>query len=333
MQSANVLLTVSTTLGTGDEKREDDIMSHTPGDFMAVAARELRETSSIREQALSIMREWIQKNHDIRNVRQDDNFLLRFLRHKKYSIPMAQQTLLKYLSLRKYYPECFTNLDCDEPNVAELLNSGYIVVSPVRDNKGRRVIVYNMSKFNANKFTCWDMCRVHIVVYESLLDDPVDQVMGFTHVGEGSGVTAAHITAWNPTDFGRMLKWGEQSVPMRHKDFHLVNIPSALKYIIDFAVSKVSSKMAQRLNIHTHLKQLHKNLSVTCLPTSYGGPLQLQDMISYTRQLLSCQKKKLLALDDMEILSTRGITSSRNRPVIKDGTVSIEGSFRKLDID
>lgn len=70
MQSASVLLTVGTTWGTGNEKREEDLMSHTPGKHMAVAARELRETPSTREQALKIMREWIQKNHDIRNVRQ-----------------------------------------------------------------------------------------------------------------------------------------------------------------------------------------------------------------------------------------------------------------------
>ncbi|XP_068618448.1 retinaldehyde-binding protein 1 [Battus philenor] len=334
MTTASVLLTVGTTWSTtSDTCEKDERVGRTPWNTSAVAARELRETPSGREQALRIMREWIQQNTDIKNVRQDDIFLLRFLRHKKYSIPMAQQTLLKYLSLRKYYPESFSNLDCEDPKIADILNSGYIVVSPVRDSNGRRVIVYNMSKFNANKYTCWDMCRVHVVVYESLLEDPTDQILGFIHVGDGSGVTASHITAWNPTDFARIIKWGEQSLPMRHKELHLVNIPSTIKYIIDFAVSKVTPKMAQRLDIHANLKQLHKNLDASCLPTIYGGPLQLQEMISHTKQLLSEQKKKLLALDDMEILSTRGIISSRNSPTITNGTVSVEGSFRKLDID
>lgn len=41
----------------------------------------------------------------------------------------------------------------------------------------------------------------------------------------------------------------QQSVPMRHKEFHCVNVPGALKYIVDFAVSKVTPKMAERLNV------------------------------------------------------------------------------------
>lgn len=46
----------------------------------------------------------------------------------------------------------------------------------------------------------------------------------------------------------------QQSVPMRHKEFHIINVPSALKYIVDFAVSKVTPKMAERLNVSTYLK-------------------------------------------------------------------------------
>ncbi|KAM3968984.1 retinaldehyde-binding protein 1 [Aphomia sociella] len=332
MTTASVLLTVATTWNVNSEKVDKSRIARTTQSLAAEAAKEIRETPTIREQALHIMREWIQKNNDIRNVRQDEAFLLRFLRHKKYSIPMAQQTLLKYLSLRKYYPEVFLNMDCEEDNVQEIINNGYLAVSPVRDSKGRRVIVYNMSKFNANKMTCWDMCRVHALIYESLLEDPIDQICGFAHVGDGSGVTGAHITAWNPTDFARMMKWGEQSLPMRHKEFHLINIPAAIKYIIDFAKSKVTPKMAERLHIHTTLKQLHKNVDAACLPTVYGGEIPLQDMITFTKQLISDQRKKVLGLDDMEILSTRGIISSRSKNTQHD-PVSVEGSFRKLEID
>lgn len=334
MTTASILLTVTTTWNVTNEKYEKEFerLGRSLKNTVAEARKELRETPSMKEQTLSIMREWIQQNKDIENVRQDEAFLLRFLRHKKYSIPMAQQTLLKYLSLRKYYPSIFKNLDCEDPILEEIIDNGYIAVSPVRDNKGCRVIVYNMSKFAATKFTCWDMCRAHMVVYESCMDDPIDQICGFTHVGDGSGVTGAHITAWAPADFARIIKWGEQSLPMRHKEFQLVNIPSAIKYIIDFAISKVTTKMAGRLHIYSNLKQLHKNAKVECLPTIYGGKLQMQDLISNTKNLLREHRKKVLALDEMEILSTRGIISSRNNNNNSE-SISVEGSFRKLQID
>lgn len=69
--------------------------------------------------------------------------------------------------------------------------------------------VCSLGKFNAQKYNCWDMCRAHMLVYESLLEDSLDQMCGYVHVGDGSSVTGAHITTWNPTDFARLLKWGE----------------------------------------------------------------------------------------------------------------------------
>lgn len=121
---------------------------------------------------------------------------------------------------------------------------------------------------------------------------------------------------------------------MRHKEFHCVNVPSALKYIVDFAISKVTPKMAERLNMHTNLKQLHQHINIECLPTGYGGPLKIEDMVKFTTQIVNAQRKKVLDLDTMEIISTRGIISSRKPTTnIVNGDVSVQGSFRKLEID
>lgn len=106
-----------------------------------IAKKELRENESAREQSLDQLKDWIKKNRDIENVRTDDLFLLRFLRAKKFSVPMAEQMLLKYLNLRHTFPTMIKSLDFLEPKVASLINSGYIFASPIRDSKGRRVII------------------------------------------------------------------------------------------------------------------------------------------------------------------------------------------------
>lgn len=56
------------------------------------------------------------------------------------------------------------------------------------------------------------MCRAHIIVYEALMEDSIDQIFGFSHVGDGSGSTTAHVTTWNPIDFARLMKWGEVNI-------------------------------------------------------------------------------------------------------------------------
>ncbi|KAI8430954.1 hypothetical protein MSG28_001063 [Choristoneura fumiferana] len=331
MTTASVLLTVSNNWNSSTEKCEKEVLGRAARSVAAVAARELRETPATREQALRIMRDWLQKNPDVANVRQDESFLLRFLRQKKYSIPMAQQTLLKYLNLRKYYRDCFTNLDCEDPQIKGIISDGYIMISPVRDSKGRRVIIYNISKFDPGKYIWRDMCRAHVIVYESIAEDPVDQVCGVTHVGSGIGASGAHVMLWNPVDFARIIKWGEQSLPMRHKEIHVVDMPAGIRYVVDFAISMTTPKMAERVKLHTNQKSMHSHVDPACLPDTYGGSIPTRDMIQHTKQILSEQRKKLLSLDEMEILSTRGIVSSRGKT--KLNTQDVEGSFRKLDID
>lgn len=87
------------------------------------------------------------------------------------------------------------------------------------------------------------------------------------------------------------------------------------------------------LQIHTNLKQLHKKIDAACLPIEYGGILQLKDMVRYTQQILAKKRQVLLDLDQMEILSTKGIVSSRRSNALKPDSASVEGSFRKLEID
>lgn len=108
--------------------------------------KELREDRSAREQCLEQLRNWLHKNEDVENVRDDDRFLLRFLRAKKFSVPMAQQLILKYLNLKRVFPQMTANLDYMGKSLHEIMTNGYLVVSPVRDQYGRRVIIIRASK-------------------------------------------------------------------------------------------------------------------------------------------------------------------------------------------
>lgn len=110
-----------------------------------IARDELRENEGTREEALRQMREWLKQNKDVKGVRDDQSFLLRFLRTKKYSMLMAQQQLLKYLNLKRVLCNYATGLDFLAPNLQHLINQGYMFVSPLRDKCGRRVIISTAS--------------------------------------------------------------------------------------------------------------------------------------------------------------------------------------------
>ncbi|PSN35983.1 hypothetical protein C0J52_14388 [Blattella germanica] len=300
-----------------------------------VANQELRENKNAREQALEQFREWIDKNSDICNCRTDDAFLLRFLRVKKFSLPMAQQMLLKYINLRQTFSHLTYNLDYLSPAANELITNGYIYASPFRDSKGRRVILYNLKKLDPHKYNNADMTRAHFITYEVLMEDEDSQVLGFTHVGDICEASAAHATLWSPTEFTTLVRWGEQSVPMRHKEVHLINVPAALRYLYDLISSILSEKMRNRLRLYESLESLQNKVDPEVLPKELGGKMPMAEMIELWKKELAAKRETLLKLDDMKLLSTKSIISRKNNQIDNSSLMvnSLQGSFRKLEVD
>lgn len=96
-------------------------------ELQKLAENELRETKSTRNEALKVLRDWIQSNPRIELTRMDANFLLQFLRAKKFSVKMAQDNLERFILLRQRLESnehIFQNMDYRLPKVEKLLNLG-----------------------------------------------------------------------------------------------------------------------------------------------------------------------------------------------------------------
>lgn len=63
--------------------------------------------------------------------------------------------------------------------------------------------------FDIRKFNNRDMARMHIITYETLINDEINQVMGFTHFGDLATISPAYITLFGPSEFATLIKWGE----------------------------------------------------------------------------------------------------------------------------
>ena len=127
-------------MGMGTQKNLEYKCGLSP-DLQVIARAELREDVNTREQALERFREWISKDSSIKNCRTDAVFLLRFLRTKKFSLPLAQEMLKRYLTMRQLYPDWFQNLDINDPDLEAIIDSGYLVPLLERDEHGRQVIL------------------------------------------------------------------------------------------------------------------------------------------------------------------------------------------------
>lgn len=66
-----------------------------------IAENELGETEQVRNNAIKELRDWTMKNPRILMTRLDAVWLLRFLRFKKFNIPLAKESIERYLVLRE----------------------------------------------------------------------------------------------------------------------------------------------------------------------------------------------------------------------------------------
>lgn len=92
---------------------------------MAILEKEIRETEEIRTFAIQALREWTMQNPRIIRTRLDSMWLLKHLRFKKYSLPLAQEIIERHLVIREgsYGRETFhLRPDCLNPCIKKVFD-------------------------------------------------------------------------------------------------------------------------------------------------------------------------------------------------------------------
>lgn len=279
-----------------NESQEEDYGCALSEETRSIARIELREDDAIKRQTLDQFRHWIQKHPAIKRCRTDAAFLLRFLRTKKFSLPMAEEMLERYLTIRQLYPNWFQSLDIANPDIEAIIDAGYLIPLLERDRHGRRVILSCAGRFDPYKYTSAQMAQAHGLVVEALMDDEENQVRGYTHINDESGLTMGHLSAWSLTDIRNMLRCIQNSTPMRHKETHFVNIPSCATKFIDFAISLLNDKLRARISVHKSLDDLKDAIDPQILPKEYGGVVPLSEMITAFKENLKEQRNRVTLL-------------------------------------
>lgn len=165
-------------------------------DLKKIAESELRETEEVRNHALKVMRDWIMDNPRIIKCRMDSIFLLRFLRFRKFSIPMAQEALERYLIFREglYGYDWFSNLDLNKPNLIDLLEKGVIVPLQHRDKLGRQVLLFRLAAVDPSITDIGNtFLTLSTMFFETLLDVEENQIRGLNYMGDVTGLQLGHV--------------------------------------------------------------------------------------------------------------------------------------------
>lgn len=88
-----------------------------------IAIEQLNEVPERIGADIAALRTWIQQQPHLR-ARDDDQFLLSFLRGSKFSLEKTKSKIDKFYTLRTKYPEFFGAYNADEAIIREIINAG-----------------------------------------------------------------------------------------------------------------------------------------------------------------------------------------------------------------
>lgn len=108
---------------------------------------------------------------------EDDKFLLRFLRTKKFDTDRASILFVNYFKYRTKYSSMLGELSAAaaEPT----LKSNLLAVLPHRTKDGCKVLVANIGSLDLDKFSIENLMKTLLVILDHLIEDEETQVHGF----------------------------------------------------------------------------------------------------------------------------------------------------------
>ena len=135
----------------GDLAKMTHLQAGLSPDTIEKARLELNENPDILHQDIQQVRDMIITRPDIGFLRTDDDFILRFLRARKFHQADAFRLLAQYFQYRQLNLDMFKNFKADDPGIKRALIDGFPGVLENRDHYGRKILLL----FAAN----WDQSR------------------------------------------------------------------------------------------------------------------------------------------------------------------------------
>lgn len=243
-----------------------------------VAERELNETEETKREGLAHLRELI-RDKKLKTI-DSDEFLLRFLRARKFKPQNAFKLMENYLAVRLKDKDLFSVSEALKD--VERLGDGWQCVLQGRDNKGRAVFVFRPGMYrlvsersNDRKaaFTVDESFRMNFLAVEYCLLDPRNQISGLTAIVDLKGFSLKkHSLFLSPYHSMRTSCVVQDTIPLRFGGFHVVNQPRYIDAIYALFRPFLKDKIRNRVYFHgSSFDELHKHINPEVLPVEFGG--------------------------------------------------------------
>ena len=221
----------------------------------------------------------------IRLPRDDDRFLLAFLRARKYRVSKACEVCLSFAKFWYAHPDIVNGLCAKEVRAVWSLGlMGFLPAS--RDVHGNTVTVLRMGAFDMARpgfvetYTAANMLRLSLYILCMLFDSDEMQLHGACYVETLEGFSLLNMLKlsglMSAADQKELMSAGVDTFPMRIRDIYVVKQPAYFSVFWALVKPFLKAKLTKRLHLlGDDLPALHKLVDPAGLPADFGGALPL----------------------------------------------------------
>ncbi|GFT78175.1 alpha-tocopherol transfer protein-like, partial [Nephila pilipes] len=139
------------------------------------AKDELGETDEVRRRTLEQFRKMVLADKKL-DCLTDDEFLLMFLRARKYNEKRAIDLLRSFFHTISSHPEIFNKLDKEK--IYKLTGSKVISALPFRDNEGCLILIGKIGLWDVDEFSEQVLFSTALILYLCAVNFEATQVTG-----------------------------------------------------------------------------------------------------------------------------------------------------------
>ncbi|PRD26762.1 UNVERIFIED_CONTAM: Ttpal [Trichonephila clavipes] len=200
----------------------------------------------------------------------DDEFLLQFLRARKYDVDNALGQLSNYFTLITSPPEFFEHLVKEKMDKLTCCN--FLDILPFRDNDGCLVLTcrienWNPVDINVQTLFCTLCCLLYYVELY-----PVNQIAGVHVIFDAKNYTFKQLSYFVPRYVPLIAKALKNCLPVRFKSFHIVHEALVFRYAWSVLKLVLTEKIKSRFHFHgDNIREIHKYIPKEVLPQEYDG--------------------------------------------------------------
>lgn len=258
---------------------EDDTL---PVELRRVAEAELGETPAKRRDTLATLTQLLQAEPDLR-ANKDAQFLLRFLRVRKYNVDAALKTIRNYYKNRASCPSLYNTF---LPHNAPPEGRKLVMVLPEKDVHGRPVLLCKPGAWITSELSYEDFHRTWLLCMEHLASNPAAQIVGVALLLDYAGFTPDKVLSLRPGLLRRAVEYVQDCMPMRMKAAHIVRQYYAFDMLFAIIRPFIKAKLAERVHLHgANFEKLHEHILPRNLPAEYGGQAPPLDHDRFWKQV------------------------------------------------